>query len=354
MELTTAERMKGLVMKTKIDRIPMNPFASTYTALISNYSAREYYLSPEIALESHINSIKLHKYDAGPGYGVPNWQTWDFGGELEFSSTHKAALPKVSRYPIEKIKDSLKIKLPDIKTAPMSSRMIKFSKLSLEKGFGYGVPAGSALTGVEALIGVQQLLKLMIKDPSHMHYLMRISTDYILSIAKYMIDKFGAEKASAFTAYPLESHQLIPPKYFEQFSLPYTKEIIETLSDWGVDRMIVHLCGNHTNNLDYWIKDIEVPKRTVFTIGTEMDILETAERLGDDYIIGGNVRNSTLNNKKPKDVYEESKGIIEKMKDFPGGFILMPDCGLSPLTPSCNVDAMLRAAKDCGNYSVVS
>ncbi|AFS78166.1 uroporphyrinogen decarboxylase HemE [Gottschalkia acidurici 9a] len=350
MEMTTAERMKGLTMKKKIDRVPMNPFASTYTALISNHTAREYYLNPEIALKCHMNSMMLHKYDAGPGYGVPNWQTWDFGGELEFSLTNRAALPKVIRYPIENIKDTLKIELPDIRTAPISSRMIKFSELSLEKGFGYGVPAGSALTGVEGLIGAQQLLKLMVKDPNHIHYLMRISTDYILSIAKYMIDKFGAEKASAFTAYPLEAHELIPSKYFEKFSLPYTKEIVETLSNWGVNKIIVHLCGNHTDNLDYWINDINVPKRTVFAVGTEMNIVKTAERLGDDYIIAGNVRNSILNNGTPDDVYKESKSIIEKLKDFPGGFILMPDCGLSPLTPSCNVDAMLRAVKDFGRY----
>ena len=350
MEMTTAERMKGLVMKTKIDRIPMNPFASTYTALISNYTAREYYLNPEVALESHINSIMLHKYDAGPGYGVPNWQTWDFGGELEFSLTNKAALPKIKKYPVENIKDAVNLKMPDFKTAPMASRMIRFAELSLKRGFGYGVPAGSALTGVEAIVGPEILLKSMIREPELLHHLMRISTDYILSIAKYMIDRFGVEKASAFTAYPLESHALISPKQFERFSLPYTKEILETLQEWGVNKMIVHLCGDHTNNLDYWINDIKIPKRTVFAIGTEMDIVKTAEYLGEDYVLGGNVRNTTLNSGTPIEVYEESKMIIEKMKDFSGGFILMPDCGLSPLTPACNIDAMLRAVKDFGRY----
>ncbi|WP_353095036.1 uroporphyrinogen decarboxylase family protein [Tissierella praeacuta] len=350
MELTSAERMKGLAMKTKIDRVPMNPFASTYTALISNYTSREYYLEPEIALKSHINSIMLHKYDAGPGYGVPNWQTWDFGGELEFSTRNRAALPKIVKYPIEVTKDILKLNIPDINKAPMASRMIRFAELSIERGFGYSVPAGSALTGVEALIGPQELLKSMIRDPKRIHYLMRISTDYILEIAKYMIDRFGVEKASAFTAYPLESHALISSKNFEEFSLPYTKEIIETLQNWGVRKMVIHLCGDHINNLGYWIKDIKVPKRAVFAIGTEMDIVKTAEYLGDDYIIGGNVKNTTLNNEHPDKVYEESKYIIEKMKDFPGGFILMPDCGLSPTTPACNVDAMLRAVKDFGRY----
>ncbi|OLS02671.1 uroporphyrinogen decarboxylase family protein [Tissierella creatinophila] len=350
MELTTVERMKGLIMKTKIDRIPMNPFASTYTALISNHTAREYYLNPEIALKSHINSIMLHKYDAKPGYGVPNWQTLDFGGELEFSFKNKAALPKVVKYPIETVEDILKINMPNIESAPMASRMIRFAELSIENGFGYGVPAGSALTGVEALIGADKLLRSMVKDPKLIHSLMRISTDYILKIAKYMIDRFGIEKVSAFSAYPLESHALISPKYFDEFSLPYTKEIIDTLQKWGVESMIVHLCGDHTNNLDYWIKDIKLPKRTIIAVGTEMDIVKTAEYLGDDYIMGGNVKNITLSNEHPDKVYEESKEIINKMKDFPGGFILMPDCGLSPLTPACNIDAMLRAVRDFGRY----
>lgn len=351
MKLNSAERMKGLVMKTKIDRVPINPLISTYAALISNYSSREYYLKPDIALKCHINSIRLHKYDSGPSYGIPNWQTWDFGGELEFSKKCKHALPKVVRYPVEVTKDVFNLKIPDIDSAPMASRLIRFAELALGNGFGYGVPAGSALTGVEALIGAEEMLKSMKKDPNKVHYLMRISTDYILKIAKHMIDRFGAEKAAAFHAFPLESHQLISPKYFEKFSLPYTREIIDTLQGWGVKTMIFHLCGDHTNNLEYWIRDIKVPRRSIFTVGVEMDILKTAEYLGDNYIIGGNVSNATLNNGKPDIVYKESKGIIESMKDFPGGFILMPDCGLSPTTPAHNVDAMLKAVNDYGRYN---
>lgn len=343
-------RMKNLILKKKIDRVPVNPLASTYTALISNYSARDYYLNPEIAYESHLNSMDLHRYDSGPSYSVPNWQTLDFGGELLFSEEDRRALPTVISYPATNSKEISKLRIPDFKEAPIASRMIKFTEILTKNGFGYGVPSDSALDGAESLVGANLLMRLMIKDPQAVHYLLELNTKYVLDMAKYMLDRFGTEGVSAFSGYPVDSHDLISPKYFEEFSLPYIKEIIETLQDWGVKNFIIHLCGDHYHNLDHWLKSVKLPKRTIFTIGTQMDIVETAERIGSDHIIGGNVRNITLATGHPKDVYNECGEIIKKVKDFEGGFILMPDCGLSSMTPAANVEAMIRAAEDFGSY----
>ncbi len=350
MELTSAERMKALMNKEKLDRIPVNPNVTLYAANISNYSSKEYYMEPEKAFKAQMCSINLHKYDATPGYAIPEWQNWDFGGELMFSETPRIRLPKVIRRPIEDIKDVKNLKIPDVDTAPSAIRSLKFAKICVENGFGFSVPSGSPFGGVQSILGTELLLKSLRKDPEVIHHLLRMVTDYMMAITKKSIDIFGVEKISTFSAYPMESHGIISSKDFEKFSIPYIKEIQDMYQEWGIKKWIVHLCGDHKENLKYWTNELKLPRRTVFTLGYEMDMRETAEVLGDEYIIGGNVRNSIIHSGKPEDVYEESRKAIEQMKYSPGGFILMPDCALTPLAPACNVQAMVKAVEDFGRY----
>ena len=77
-----------------------------------------------------------------------------------------------------------------------------------------------------------------------------------------------------------------------------------------------------------------------------------AEQIGirPDFILGGNVRSITLQNGTPEEVYAECAAILKKMKYFPRGFVLTPECTISYLTPPANFYAMLKAARELGAY----
>lgn len=350
MELTSAQRMKALMTKEKIDRVPVNPNMTLYAASITNYSSNEYYLNPKKAFDAQMWAIKLHKCDSNPGYAVPEWQTWDFGGELEFSKNPKICLPKVIRRPVNNIHDVIKLEMPDVNTAPSASRSFEFAGICRKNGLGFSVPSGSPFGGVQSILGTELLMKSLRKDPELIHHLLRMVTDYMMQITKKSIDYYGAENISTFSAYPMESHGIISTKDFERFSVPYIKEIQDKYKEWGIKKWIVHLCGDHKENLRYWKDELKLPDRTIFTLGYEMDMGKTAEVLGPEYIIGGNVRNSIIHAGTPMDVYQESRRAIEEMKHSPGGFILMPDCALTPMAPAANVQAMVMAANDFGKY----
>lgn len=81
-----------------------------------------------------------------------------------------------------------------------------------------------------------------------------------------------------------------------------------------------------------------------------MDLKDLADYFGENYIIGGNVKNTTLQMGTPDEVYEEARQIIEKMKFNKGGFVLTPDCTLMTTTPAANLYAMIKAARDFGSY----
>ena len=175
------------------------------------------------------------------------------------------------------------------------------------------------------------------------------SSDLII-VAKRHAELFGAENISAGIACPLECRSIMSSKMFEKFSLPYIKEIYDRFDNMGINISSVHLCGDHTKNLSYWKNDIVLKERTIVTTGTEFDLCDLGEELGESYIIRGNLRNTTLQLGTPEDVYNEAKELIIKMKHFKGGYILTPDCTLSFLTPLKNLTAMINAADDYGAY----
>lgn len=349
--LTTAERMKALSLKKGLDRIPVNAGASVYAAAISGMFARDYYLYPEKAMEAGLWALSLHKYDGSPAYNIPDGVGWDFGGEMVFPADPRISLPYLSKRAVNEPKDVEKLQIPDFDQAPACGRVLRFARMALEKGFGISMPAGSPMGIAGAIIGPEKLMRWFKKEPELVHRVLRLATDYLLKIADRYSAEFGLENCAAFSTYPMECHAMISPKIFEQFSLPYVRELHRNLLDRGLKKWRIHLCGDHTNNLPYWTGgEIPLAPRTVFHLGHEVDMEYFAKALGEDHIIGGNIHTTLLQVGTANEVYEASRQVIEKMKYNPGGFILMPACALPALTPPVNVHAMLQAARDFGRY----
>jgi len=350
-EQKPVSRMKALVMKSGLDRVPVIMSMGAYAAYISNMSSYEYYMNPKKAYEAQMWAKHLHQHDGGLSYNIPNSLVWDFGGVIEIPKSPRIALPKVIKRVVECPKDLENFKIPDLKTSIPAMKRKEFNKILIENGFGVSVSGGSPMGVAASIVGVELIMRWMYKEPELVHRLLRISTDYILKSADDTIAEFGVENCSAFSTYPNECHALISPKTFEKYSLPYVKEIHEKLIDKGIKKWTIHLCGDHTKNLDYWVKDIKLHPRSCITIGHEMDIEHVAKVFGEDHIIGGNINTTLLQLGSANEVYMEAKNIINKMKYHPGGFILAPACALSPITPPINLYAMLKAAIDFGTYN---
>jgi uroporphyrinogen decarboxylase len=349
--VSSVQRIKALAEKRLPDRVPVIPSAGAYAAVVSGMPLAEFYLEPDKAFHAQLWAAELHGYDGNPVYSIPEWGGWDFGGELRFPSSPPYALPLLDRRPVQSPEDAYKLKVPDVETAPAASRMLSFASLAREKGAPATLPAGSPMGLAGSILGADLLLKSLIKNQKLIHHVLRLATDYLLAIADTFIKRFGAENCAAFATYPWESHTVVAPSIFKKFSLPFVKEIHEYLLQKGVKRWLIHLCGDHTRNLSCWAKEIPLAPRTVFSIGDEMDLKITASSLGEEYIIGGNISTSLIHAGSPDEIMNECAGILDAMKYWPGGFILMPACALPPLTPPVNLHAIIKAATLYGSYS---
>lgn len=160
---------------------------------------------------------------------------------------------------------------------------------------------------------------------------------------------FGAENIEFRTSTPTSSNQVISPKHFQEFSLPYLKELHEKVLDMGVKYLYTHICGEQNLNLPYYA-EIPFGDPGIASFGHEVDLPKAIEYLGDKCIIVGNVEPSILLTGTPDEVYQISKACIEKAKSAPRGFILGSGCELPPMAPPCNVWAMRKAINDFGWY----
>jgi len=305
---------------------------------------------PQKAYDAHIWAKHLHGHDGNPSYNIPNGTVLDFGGDLEFSQDNKISLPRVINRCVKKPEDVETLEVPNPKESVYAKKRFEFNSILRKNGLGVSISAGSPFGVATDIVDIQLLMRWMYKKPELVHKLLRISTDYLLEVADWFIDEFGVENCSAFSTYPNECHGLISPKMFAKFSLPYVKEIHSKLISKGVNRWTIHLCGDHTNNLTYWANEIELAPRSFIYIGDDMDIQYVAKVFGKDHIIGGNLDTTLLQIGSPNEVYQEAKKIIKKMKDHPGGFVLMPACALPPHTPSANLQALVNAVNDFGKY----
>lgn len=349
-QLISSERMKGLLNGTYLDRVPFISLATMYAGHLAGLSSEGFFLDPQASFDAQVLCSQLHTCDGSPSFDLPGWTGWDFGGELLFSSAGKIEIPKFKKKAVESIYDAETLDMPDLKKCTGFQKRLEFQRISRKNGLSASIPAGSPLEVVAHIVDTSKLMRWFYKKPELVHRLLRLATNYILSIADCYITEFGAQNCSAFSCYPLESNTVVSPRIFKEFSFPYIFEIHKKLKQKGIKSFGIHLCGDHRLNLEYF-KEISLPEKSIISVSEKMDIEHTAKMFGNNYIIGGNIPTNLLICGTQREVFNASKNIVQKMKYHAGGFILMPSCDLPVQTPPLNLYAALKAVTDFGSYA---
>ncbi len=347
--MTTPERMTAVMMGKKPDRIPIIAFSGGYNAKLAGISLADYYNDPLACMKAQLHGIGVHGYDDAPSYGYADYGGWEFGGKIQFPEGYNYNAPRTIATPIDKPSDVDKLKVPNARTAGCHPIMFAFNKLKCEMGMPAGFTSGSSTTLVGSIIGKERLMRWFIKEPEAVKIVYDKVHDFLVNTADAMIEDFGLENVSAFWANPLDSNELISPRMFEKIVFPSLARLNKLMIDKGIMQHLYHVCGDHNGNLDI-LKDLPMPPRAIISISEKMSITKVAEAFGHRHVIAGNMSTSILAGGAARDAYNETKRCINEGKDLPGGFILMPACGMPVLTPKENIDAMMTAVREHGTY----
>ena len=348
-KMSSEERMKNLYNGKRIDRVPFMSSATMYAGKMMGYTSEEFYFDVKKSYQAQKWVREMHQCDGLPCFDIPNREVLDFQGELVFKKKYTLELPQVI-YPVQTISEAEKFHLPSKSRWENLHKNIEFYEYAKSQGeTSFGISAGSPLSTVGSMVDASHLLRWMCKEPRIVHKLLQQAETYLLDYAESIINTFGLENCYVYSDMPFESNDLISPKQFREFGLPYIVDIHEKLRKRGIKQFSIHLCGNQMHNLEGY-NELKLEEGSVVSSDEKNPLKEVSQILGNQYIYAGNVSTSLLVSCTPDKVYSHCKEIIDVMKYVGRGFILQPSCDLPLNVKSVNLYAMLKACRDFGKY----
>ena len=351
--MTERERVEALLRREKPDRVPNWPLVFGFCTVYTGGTIADAYSKPDVFL----NSLRKACQDFGwvfyPLMAFPDTLASEFGGEIKLPTGDFAQATMVTRFAVNTDEDVWNLKMPDVKTAGTAPIRIEICRLSSQEWldnepFNVASWMGGHFTGAAQICGIENFSRWTIKKPEVAHRLMRMTIDYYTELAKYFKDTFGTKGVLPFSGEPSAANQIISPKQFERFAMPYIKEFCETLLSMGYKHIFMHVCGEQNLNLPYWAQ-IPMGDPGIVSIGHEVE-LQTAAKYFPNDIIMGNLEPAIIQTKTQDEVYEATRKNIEDGKKLTQGYIFSPGCELPPRAPAENVMAITRAIEDYGWY----
>jgi uroporphyrinogen decarboxylase len=257
--------------------------------------------------------------------------------------------PSHVTFPVNKPEDLDGLTLPDVRTAGSLPLAMEFSKQQQQNGTPITVILGGNFSVAGNICPPSTLCRWMLRKPDAAHRLLRMASDHILDVVRHWAVTFGAEKVIPNLWEPIAANDIISPKQFEQFALPYIKETNEQMLALGVKHILYHICGEQNANLPLWAQ-IPMGDPGLVTFGHQVTLTKAIEYFGESCIVLGNVNSSLIQTGTPQQVYEACRDAILEAKDAPRGFMLMSGCELPPMSAPYNVYMMKKAIEDFGRY----
>lgn len=349
-QMTAAERSMALMMGKPLDRISYSLLAMAFLGVNAGYSIYDYYYDMKKAFDAYIKTTE--QYDAMPLAigGYPAIGPWELGGEFKWPTGQFAQCPSTEPA-IKNDEDAWNLKVPDIeelKTLGYMPRFLEFGKMATDAGLPFALALYGPWTTAGNIVDVARLCKWTIKKPDLAHHVLRLATDFLVAINKIFLDGFGPQFFVPTNSTASAANNIISPKQFEKFALPYIKEYHEKILAMGFPSIFIHICGEQNANYPYY-KDVPMGARGIVSVSHEVD-LEYAMEFYPNEIIMGNIEPAIIQMGPPEKIYEACRIAIEKGKNHKGGFILAPGCEIPPFSPPYNVWMMAKACNDFGYY----
>jgi uroporphyrinogen decarboxylase len=346
-----ALRLLQAVNGQEPDQVPVFlPIESGFMAEFGGRPQKEYHEAPVKMLESQ---AKVQKRFGGltPLYT-------DFGVVTEAAAFCEIFWPEDdspwARPAINHIDEAKDLAVPDVKKDGLFPRIIEYYEVMNDMAVEMGLeavisgPRGPVVFGslrgpvvLAALVrGITELMMDMITEPDKCHRLLEICTQTLLAYLNMQKQALG-RLTSIFLCDDVSG--LLSPPLFEEFFVPYTRRIFEA----HPDAVNIYHCDSEMRRLTDMAPDTGAK---AFHMGFMHDMAELKKSIGDKIGLVGNVAPVEVMLWKDKAaVKEESRKCIEAAAGG-GGFAL--SCGgvIDRGTPPENIDALIEATEEYGEY----
>lgn len=251
-------------------------------------------------------------------------------------------VPIVVEWPLAKDKGAIdRLEIPDPHKdgrMPVILEELKVLWPRYKDTVAIGPVTSGPITCASNLRGVENLLLDMVLDPKYVHQLLRICTD---TIKEYWKAIFEVGTHAVIMLDPICTNTLMSPEQYEEFSMPYVRELFSLANEKGVVP-VNHICADSSM---IWEQMVEVGAPAI-QIDYPINLADAKRRVGDKACIMGNVNPiEVILYGTPEEIYQVAKACIQAAGNN-SGFVLTAGCDLNPRTSRENIKAMIKAAKD--------
>jgi len=348
--MSYSERTDALLAGRKIDRVPIHGLSTGFNNRNCGYTVASAYNNPEKSFKASLWTAQQYGWELVPQiFAHTILGGWDFGGDVKFPESEYQGAVSVSRYPAPTEESVLDLQMPDPRSAGGIPYAMEFAKLQRQHGMPALFFPRSAFCMAANICGTQQFCKWMLKKPELCERLLRMAMEHTFAVLQYWVDVFGAENVYVWMSSPSESNQIISPRHFERFALPYHVEFHQRLRKYPVRGFGLHICGEQNLNLPLLAAADLWGHPAILSFGHEVPIATAAQLFPND-VIFGNINPALIQTGTPQQVYDETVRILEQGKKVRSGFIFGPGCELPPMSPPFNVYQISKAIDAHGWY----
>jgi uroporphyrinogen decarboxylase len=363
--LSSKERVMMAMERQVPDRVPVYPvFTAYHGAQVAGIPYSEVTKNPhlmneiiwKVGLEYGFDGLTL--YAEPPNDWNANLELVTQNGENFYRNIKTGEL--VTRIPHDDIPVAVNPEplvkdesdLEKLRIAPASEYFDKGRMESIKeavKKFGdrvfiTGHCAAQTMNYLTDVRGSQQGMLDLYEYPEMAAKIMDIGSDISIELGKAYIE---AGVHGIYIGDAWSSCSIISPTQFREFCLPRYKRVVETFHAYGV-KVYLHICGNSSPLFEMMAETGVDAIEPLDPLGG-VKVEDAKKRVGDRLCLMGGVNTLTLLDGTPEEVYAEAKMCLEA--GMPGGgYMLGSGDDIPQKSPKANVEALVRAAHELGNY----
>lgn len=185
-----------------------------------------------------------------------------------------------------------------------------------------------------SVIDPLEMFKMLRREPERAARFLAFINDYLIRYALEMV-KAGADVISISD--PTATGEILGPRNFQKFAVPYYQKIIQALHQEGIP-VILHICGNASNI----VESLNSVKANAVSFDSIVNMKLAREGVKTGLM--GNVSTQLLHTGEREKIMSITRHALHSEVD-----IVAPACGLSMATSISNLKAMTDYVKE-GSY----
>lgn len=336
--ITPKERLHFALKGKKVDRPPCICPGGMMNMIVEDVMDITESRWPEAHSDANLMAdLAAGIYDNGgfENFGVPFCMTVEaeaMGAPVFMGS--RVNEPRVLEYPIKSVSNWRELKRIDVSKGRAK---VVIDAIKLLKDKNKDVPIVANLTGpvslASSLMEPMDYYKELRKKKNETHEFMEFVTDNLILFGRAQLEA-GADVLTISD--PSGTGEILGPKMFREFALPYLNKIINALKDYAETGTIIHICGR--------LKSIYKELNELESDAVSFDSITNASKVVENVhskAIMGNVSTLALENNSPESLKVISKTCLDSGVD-----ILSPACGIGPRTSLKNIKSLIESVKE--------